>query len=571
MKKNKGQGKPDYIQKRPVVFPEKWQLKILTNVIVTLVVSAIVYYFTLPVFNIHSLDLYFFLGLVVAIYSFVAWINSSAKNPSGDKTFFERQLVSGVTIIGVLVGVVAIGAIASSALFRADSYSKLIDVSSGKFETDIEEVDFSSVPMIDLDSTKMLGDRKIGELEDMISQFSVDDYYTQINYKNKPVRVTPLKYSDIIKWFINKSEGLPAYLIIDMVSQEVEVVRLKEGMKYSTCEYFNRYLIRHLRFNYPTYMFDEPVFEIDENGEPYWVCPRVEKKIGLFGGKDIVGAVLVHAVTGECTYYSVEDTNTKKELQWIDRVYSSDLLIEQYDYFGQYQKGFWNSIIGQRGVKVTTEGYNYLALDDDVYLYTGVTSVTDDQSIVGFVLINQRTKEANYYSIAGAKEISAADSAQGVVQQYNYKATFPLLLNISGEPTYFMALKDKSNLVKQYAMVNVEQYQVVATGNSLVECSKNYADLLREKGIIIDVAPLEEVEKQDKQQVEVSGTIADIKSAVVNGNSIYYIKLAEASTYYSISASDSEMAIILNVGDAVKIMHKPSEKAIVPAKSIELG
>ena len=571
MKKNKGQGKPDYIQKRPVVFPEKWQLKILTNVIVTLVVSAIVYYFTLPVFNIHSLDLYFFLGLVVAIYSFVAWINSSAKNPSGDKTFFERQLVSGVTIIGVLVGVVAIGAIASSALFRADSYSKLIDVSSGKFETDIEEVDFSSVPMIDLDSTKMLGDRKIGELEDMISQFSVDDYYTQINYKNKPVRVTPLKYSDIIKWFINKSEGLPAYLIIDMVSQEVEVVRLKEGMKYSTCEYFNRYLIRHLRFNYPTYMFDEPVFEIDENGEPYWVCPRVEKKIGLFGGKDIVGAVLVHAVTGECTYYSVEDTNTKKELQWIDRVYSSDLLIEQYDYFGQYQKGFWNSIIGQRGVKVTTEGYNYLALDDDVYLYTGVTSVTDDQSIVGFVLINQRTKEANYYSIAGAKEISAADSAQGVVQQYNYKATFPLLLNISGEPTYFMALKDKSNLVKQYAMVNVEQYQVVATGNSLVECSKNYADLLREKGIIIDVAPLEEVEKQDKQQVEVSGTIADIKSAVVNGNSIYYIKLAEASIYYSISASDSEMAIILNVGDAVKIMHKPSEKAIVPAKSIELG
>ncbi|MGB4024115.1 MAG: CvpA family protein [Acutalibacteraceae bacterium] len=571
MKKNKGQGKPDYIQKRPVVFPEKWQLKILTNVIVTLVVSAIVYYFTLPVFNIHSLDLYFFLGLVVAIYSFVAWINSSAKNPSGDKTFFERQLVSGVTIIGVLVGVVAIGAIASSALFRADSYSKLIDVSSGKFETDIEEVDFSSVPMIDLDSTEMLGDRKIGELEDMISQFSVDDYYTQINYKNKPVRVTPLKYSDIIKWFINKSEGLPAYLIIDMVSQEVEVVRLKEGMKYSTCEYFNRYLIRHLRFNYPTYMFDEPVFEIDENGEPYWVCPRVEKKIGLFGGKDIVGSVLVHAVTGECTYYSVEDTNTKKELQWIDRVYSSNLLIEQYDYFGQYQKGFWNSIIGQRGVKVTTEGYNYLALDDDVYLYTGVTSVTDDQSIVGFVLINQRTKEANYYSIAGAKEISAADSAQGVVQQYNYKATFPLLLNISGEPTYFMALKDKSNLVKQYAMVNVEQYQVVATGNSLVECSKNYADLLREKGIIIDVAPLEEVEEQDKQQVEVSGTIADIKSAVVNGNSIYYIKLAEASIYYSISASDSEMAIILNVGDAVKIMHKPSEKAIVPAKSIELG
>jgi len=575
MKEGNKQRRPDYIQKQPkapFVLPDKWYLKILINLLVTAVVAAGVYYFTLPVFNFHSMDLYFYIAVVVAVYGAMAWITSRAKNQTEAKPFFERQLSGVIGVIAVIVVVVVVGGIASSALFRAKSYSKLLDVKSGKFETDIEEVDFSSVPMLDSESTEKLGDRKLGELEDMISQFAVDNYYTQINYKNKPVRVTPLKYSDIIKWFINRQEGLPAYLVIDMATQEANVVRLKEGMKYSTCEYFNRYLIRHLRFNYPTYMFDDPVFEIDEKGEPYWICPRIDKKIGLFGGTDVIGTVLVNAVTGECSYHSVDDVRTKKELQWIDRVFSSNMLVEQYNYLGQYQNGFWNSVIGQRGVKVTTEGYNYLALADDVYLYTGVTSVTDDQSIVGFVLINQRTKESNYYSIAGAKEYSAMDSAQGVVQQFGYKATFPLLLNISGQPTYFMALKDSSSLVKQYAMVNVEQYQVVATGNSLAECSQNYADLLREKGISIEVVKPEDI--QDPQQEEllsVTGAITEIRTAVMDGNSVYYIRLADSASYYSVKASDSEIAVIINVGDTVKISYKASDKGIISAKSVELA
>ncbi|NCC87342.1 MAG: CvpA family protein [Clostridia bacterium] len=554
--------------------PGKWYLKIIINILVTAIVAGVVFYFSLPALNFHSMDLYFYIAIVCVAYGLISWVTSSSKGQGVSKGFFERQLGVVIGIISVIFVVVIVGGLASSVLFRADSYSKLLPVESGKFETDIEEVDFSSVPMLDSESTEKLGDRKLGELEDMISQFAVDDYYTQINYQNKPVRVTPLKYSDFIKWFINKKEGIPAYIIIDMVTQEADVVRLKEGMKYSTCEYFNRYLIRHVRFNYPTYMFDEPVFEIDEMGNPYWICPRIDKKIGLFGGTDVVGAVLVNAVTGENNYYSVDEVKTKKDLQWIDRVFSSDLLVEQYNYLGQYQNGFWNSIIGQRGVKVTTEGYNYLALDDDVYLYTGVTSVTDDQSIVGFVLINQRTKEANYYSIAGAKEYSAMDSAEGVVQQFGYTGTFPLLLNISGQPTYFMALKDSSSLVKQYAMVNVEQYQVVATGSSLAECSQNYADLLREKGIIIDVPKIEELEQQEQEKQEtlsVTGAITEIRTAVMDGNSVYYIRLADSADYYSLKASDSEIAVILNVGDTVTIEYKASDKAIRSAKSVELA
>ena len=152
-------------------------------------------------------------------------------------------------------------------------------------------------------SAARLGSRKLGELADMVSQFEILPNYTQINYKGRPVRVTSLAYGDLIKWFTNRSNGLPAYIVIDMVTQEAEVVRLDEGMKYTTAEHFSRNLYRHLRFQYPTMMFDEPVFEIDEEGTPYWVCSRIVKRIGLFGGTDVKGAVLVNAVSGESQYY----------------------------------------------------------------------------------------------------------------------------------------------------------------------------------------------------------------------------------------------------------------------------
>jgi hypothetical protein len=184
----------------------------------------------------------------------------------------------------------------------------------------------------------------------------------------------------------------------------------------------------------------------------------------------------------------------------VDRVYSADLIIAQYDYYGTLVNGFLNSIFGQRNVTVTTDGYNYIAMKDDVYMYTGVTSVGGDQSNIGFLLCNQRTKETKYYKCSGATEYSAMSSAQGVVQHLNYSATFPLLLNISGEPTYFMALKDDAQLVKMYAMVNVRQFQIVSTGTSVAECERAYISLWhstilpqRSRSLKTSVTGLEEI------------------------------------------------------------------------------
>ena len=426
-------------------------------------------------------------------------------------------------------------------LFRAAAYRDLLTVEDGNFAEDIAEISFSEIPTLDKDSANFLGDRQMGTLSDMVSQFEYSNDSTQINYQGRPVRVAPIAYADLIKWFTNRSQGLPAYVIVDMVTQEATVVRLEEGMKYSFSEPLNRNIVRHLRFQYPTYMFGTPQFEIDEDGRPWWIAPRVVKTIGLFGGTDIKGAVLVDAITGESTYYEEVPT-------WVDNVYTPELIMEQYDYHGTLVNGFINSIFGQRDVTHTTAGFNYIALSDDVYMYTGVTSVGSDQSNVGFLLSNQRTKETKYYKAPGATEQSAMASAQGKVQHLQYQATFPLLLNISGQPTYFIALKDAAQLVKMYAMVNVSQYQIVGIGNTVAECEKDYILQLAENNITTpEVLP----------ETTISGAVEEILSAVLDGNTYYFVRLEGEDVYYSLSALDNPAAVILKVGDSVTIDHAP--------------
>ena len=523
---------------------------ILINLSVTIVAGFIYFYIKLPPINLHSAAFYSFFLFVSVVYCATAVITSGIyRQAENGKTFWK--LLKGSCIVPLIViaavfVVYVVGGLLSSVIIRSGAYAKLMTVETGDFTQDIEEISFDQIPMLDRDSAEKLGDRKLGELADMVSQFEVADNYTQINYKGRPVRVTPLRYGDVFKWLNNRSAGLPAYLIIDMVTQEVDVVRLSEGMHYTTAEHFSRNLYRHLRFQYPTFIFDEPTFEIDEEGTPYWVCSRVVKRIGLFGGTDIQGAVLVNAINGESQYYTDIPT-------WVDGVYSADIIMEQYDYYGTYQGGFINSLFGQKNVTVTTAGYNYIAANDDVYVYTGVTSAGSDESNIGFILTNQRTKQTTFYSIAGAEEFSAMNSAEGVVQHLNYTSTFPLLLNISNQPTYFMALKDYAGLVKMYAMVNVQQYQIVATGTSVEECQANYYKLLRQNKLDTGEEPVLPADEET-----VVGTVVALRSAVIDGTTMYYVTLDGGNTVYSISAGELEKVVLLNVGDYIGITYEPS-------------
>ena len=524
----------------------KNKLKVL-SVILAIVLAGIYYYITLPAINIHASGFWTFimtLILVVIVYYIFR------------KKIAITEIKSSKTVkfmLGLLIVVALIyfgGTILSSPIVNASKYQKLLKVENGEFTTDIQEVDYKQIPLLDKDSATLLGNRKMGSMIDMASQFEVDEIYSQINYNDKPVRVSPLKYASVIKWVTNQSQGIPAYIMIDMATQTTELVKLEQGIKYSTSEYFNRYIYRHLRFNYPTYIFDELSFEIDEEGVPYWVCPVKKFNIGLFGGATIGRVVLCNAITGETIDYAIEDVP-----EWIDRAYTPELLIQLYDYYGTLKHGFINSVLAQKDCLVTTDGYNYLAIDDDVWVYTGVTSVSGDESNVGFVLMNSRTMETKFYTVEGATEFSAMESAEGQVQNLQYVATFPLLLNINGEPTYFIALKDDAGLVKKYAMVNVQKYQVVGIGDTVSECEEEYQELLLKEGI--------QIFEDTREVEEITGAITKIAQGVVEGNSHYYIMIENSKDIFDVSVVDYLDIIRYEIGDVITMEYKIDAKANV--------
>lgn len=523
--------------------------KIRTKLLLILLVIAalgIYYYAALPPVNIHSTEFWVFL-FVLGILAALIFIKRKNLSRYELKESKGLKVILGLT--GLVVIVYLVGALLSSPIINAEKYQQLMTVETREFTTDVEELSFDQIPLLDKDSAELLGDRKMGSMVDMVSQFEVDSLYSQINYQDRPVRVSPLKYASLIKWFTNQGEGIPAYIKIDMATQDTELVKLDEGMKYTTSDHFNRNIYRHLRFKYPTYIFNDLSFEVDEEGIPYWICPVKKFNIGLFGGETIGRVVLCNAITGETQDYAIEDAP-----QWIDRAYSADLLVQLYDYYGTLKHGFFNSVLGQKDCLHTTDGYNYLAIDDDVWVYTGVTSITGDQSNVGFVLMNQRTMETRFYEVEGATEASAMSSAEGQVQNLHYTATFPLLLNISGEPTYFIALKDDAGLVKKYAMVNVQKYQIVAIGDTVSECEENYSTLMYENGI-------KETPEDTRDVENITARITKIAQGVVDGNSHYYIMVEGSDAIFDIPVVDFIDIIRYDVGDEVTIEYKEGEKS----------
>lgn len=523
----------------------KKKSKFLVALIVILA-AGLYYYMALPAFNIHSSETWFFIMAAVVI---VIAVYATRKKIDRREFKQDKGLRILLTVLLCFGAVYLVGSLLSSPIINAKKYQKLMEVQEGEFTEDVEELSFDKIPLLDKDTAEILGDRKMGSMVDMVSQFEVDNIYSQINYKDNPVRVSPLKYANLIKWFTNQKNGIPAYIRLNMATQTTELVKLEEGMKYTTSDHLNRNIYRHLRFAHPTFIYGELSFEIDDNGTPYWIAPVKKYNIGLFGGETVGKVVLCNAVTGDTKTYDIE-----KVPEWVDRAYSADLLVQLFDYYGTLKHGFFNSVLSQKDCLETTDGYNYLALDDDVWMYTGVTSVNGDQSNVGFVLSNQRTMETKYYKVEGATEASAMSSAEGQVQNLKYKATFPLLLNISSEPTYFIALKDDAGLVKKYAMVNVQKYQIVAIGDSVSQCEENYLELLLSSGV-------KEAEKDEREILSVTGKITKVAQAVIDGTSHYYLMVEGSEDIFDISVVDFIDVVRCEAGQEITMEYKEGEKS----------
>lgn len=531
----------------------KLKVRIALFVIFAAVIGGF-YYAYFPAINIH-LEIFWttlivvFLSLAIILgakSSISQMVGRLSKKPSIKEFSWFAKLCSVLVI--VCVGVLIVGSALGATLFRSRAYANLLPVDKREFTEDIEQSDqVTDIALMDTESARIFGNRKIGSLSDVVSQYEIEPDYTQISIKGQPMKVSGLKYASFFKWWNNRNSGVPGYVQVNPVNSEAKYVKLTKPMKYVPSAYFNYNLQRHVQLTYPTKIISGYKFEVDDAGNPYYICPTMTARVGLFGGIDVNGVIICDPIDGECKYYAIGDCPS-----WVDSVYDGHLLTKKYNWHGMLSGGYINSIIGQKGCKQATDDFGYKIIGDDVWVYTGVTSANGDQSNIGFVMMNQRTSEARYYQVSGAEEHSAMSAAEGEVQEKGYKASFPSLINVSGTPTYIMVLKDAGGLVKLYAMVNVEQYNIVATATSQTKVFEEYKTLLASDGKL-------ETEENDLKEDTI--TVQSVEYIDSDDGTMVYIKDTNHQVYKQAFKED-ESLIRISAGDVLHVKYQPMDNEI---------
>ncbi|MBQ7921376.1 MAG: hypothetical protein IJ325_02205 [Clostridia bacterium] len=516
---------------------------ILIISILALLIIGIVYYVTLPPINPCSGEFwtFFFMVLIIIGAAFLL-----TRFLWGKITIIDRR-IKFPPFIKVLLGIAALAlacillfSLISSQLFRAKTYSEMIDLREGDFAEEIPLTEYvTDIALMDSESAKIIGARTLGTLSDLVSQYTVSESYTQIAMQGVPYKVAPLEYASFFKWFQNNSSGIPGYVKVDPVNFEAEFIRLEEYITISPSAYLNSDLMRALRFAAPLDIFGSVYFEIDDNGHPYWIASVMKPYAGWFGAYDVSGVLVMDACTGETVRYALGEIPA-----WIDIVYNGNLICQKYDWYGMLKNGYFNSILAQTGCTVTTDDFGYKIIGDDVYVYTGVTSVSNDEANIGFIMVNSRTGEYTYYAVPGAEEYSAMAAAQGSVQQYRYTASFPSLINVDGEATYIMVLKDANGIVKMYSMVNVTNYNIVVTSETQTEVFQKYKSRLAAAGM---------EDKTDPDSiVEESIVVEEILYIPMDGSTTAYIRSAAGDVY---KIAFDEALLLVNPGDELTVTY----------------
>ena len=525
----------------------KWQA-LIRALLVLAVIAVGIDYVTLPAYNIHDTAFIMLVVFYLFIFGMVYFVFSYQID-------FIVKLCIGLGF--ALIAFTLLFSFLSSEMLNAGRYRDQIQItSSNEFNAQFDAIQLEKIPLVDQNTAQQLGDKQIGRVQGLGSQFDINDEYILINQKDNVYRVSPLEYQDSIKWFQNREKGIPGYVRVNVTdASDVKLIELSEGIKYAPSAFLSEDLMRHVRFKYRTEIFDATSFEIDDEGNPFYVISVIEPEIGWFGGWDTSSVITVDAVNGNMQKYAIEEMPA-----WVDRAQSARIAWYQIDNWGYYVNGWINTLFGQKDMIQTTDGFNYVSIDGQTHIFSGLTSVGADRSIVGFALINLRTKEASYIQIGGADELSAMNSATGQVQHLNYESTFPVLLNVDGFPTYFMALKDYEGLVKLYAMVSVQDYAVVGVGASVEEARVTYLKQLKDGGQIVDL-PID--------QFWIDGMVLDIEEVVIDGTSVYYLMIEGQSGLFIVSSKTSVEASLTKVGDEVSLTYQRRSDMVYDVQSFD--
>lgn len=525
-------------------------MTLLVQVLVIALVVAVLMYLFMPALNIRSIGFIFCLLIVIVIMTAIEyWLYG-----------FERIRAKVLLVaLASIVSYLLIGGCLSATMFRASRYHEMVEIEQGDFEKDIPNITNQiQVPIVDMETAQKLGDRTIGNIKNA-TWYEVEDEYNLIKYQGEFYRISELSYGGFFKYLKAKDSGIPGYVLVNVENQEAKYVQLEEPIRYSPSACFGQKLKRHLRMQYPTYIFGSSFFEIDENGKPYYITSVRTPTIGAFGGAKENSFIITNASTGESEEYKTEELP-----EWVDHAYDLPYLMKVTKYNQTYVNGWFNSIFSKTDVLNTSyeyrnqkddeenfAGYNtVITSNNDIVFYTGVTPASVAESNVGFILANPRTGKITYYECAGAEESSAQQAVESLVQDLRYTATFPTVINVDGFETYFMLLKDKAGLVQRYALCNVKDYTKAVQAESLEKCLKLYNEKM---GMELSVTGVQEVSKTE-------GNIQELYQAEIDGCTFYYFTIEGDSNLYMSSIKNSNRQVLLNQGTKVNLEYVQSSE-----------
>lgn len=536
-------------------------MKKIKGIILLIVIAFLFFYFGLPVINYGFISLPIIL-LVITILALIFATGIQISNDAKQVKILKKPSKIYYIICGLLLlYIIVFPLFTSLPMFRSQAYKNLIGkVADGKsISKHIAPISIDEIRVVDENLAYLLGEKILGSQPALGSQVELGHFCIQKVGKDL-YWVAPLLHSGFFKWMNNK-EGTAGYVMVSATNErDVKLVQNIGGkdikIKYQSEAFFGSQIERHLYFNgYTTVGLTDYTFEIDDAGKPFWVVTKYDKKIG-FAGNDATGIVIVDAQTGAMTDYKIADAP-----KWVDRVQPIDFIEEQLNDWGEYVHGYWN--FSNANKLQITEGLTLIYGENNKsYWYTGLTSVGKDESAVGFVLVDTRTKETTFYKQSGATEIAAQGSAEGKVQEKGYKSSLPIPYNINNIPTYVMTLKDDGGLVKMYAMVAISDYTIVGVGNSMRETLTSFKSAYNMTGSKLNSSSI-----TDKKQLK--SVVTRITNDVKNGNSFYYFTTKDYPNIFVGSSQISNQLPVTIVGDSIKVSFDVDNEEVIDVSTFD--
>lgn len=536
-------------------------MKKIFSIVFLFLFGFLLFYGNLPVIN-YGFTGFAFILLVLVILGIVFSLGLTVSQQTKQVKIVSKPNKILFVLTGVLlVYCIGLPFVTSLKMFRSDSYQKLIgEVKNGqKITNHIAPISIDKIRVVDEELAHLLGEKILGSQPALGSQVELGDFCIQ-KVNNNLYWVAPLLHSGFLKWF-NNQEGTAGYVMVSATNErDVKLVQNIGGkairIKYQQGAFFQSDIHRHVYFNgNATVGLADFSFEIDDAGNPFWIVTKYGKKIG-FSGKEATGVIVVDAQSGVINEYSIAKTP-----KWVDRIQPLDFIEDQLNDWGEYVHGYWN--FSNQDKLQTTEGLTLVyGKDNKSYWYTGLTSVGKEESAVGFVLVDTRTKETTFYKQGGATEFAAQSSAQGKVQEKGYKASLPIPYNINNIPTYVMTLKDDGGLVKMFAMVAISDYTIVGVGNTMRETLTSFKN-------VYNMADNKINPNSISNKKSLKSIITRIQNDVKNGNSFYYFKVKDYPNIFVGSSQISNQLPVTMVGDSVTISFDVDLEEVIDISSFE--